>query len=254
MEYKIRSTGNELTHWGIKGMHWGVRRYQNKDGSLTQAGKKRYAEEEAKLKAREKTIKGREKAAARQAKLEAKKAELDAREKALDDPKSVAKLAPVVPKKKTIGDLTDDELRNETNRMRLEKEYYDARKNLAVANPPKVSAGKKFVTGLLDDVVIPASKSAGKAWLEKFMKRKLGLEDKASLERLEKQAKQLKATKEIEEYKRDIEKLRKGKSDDGYSLDELLEAYRNIPEETRNDLADAAKIQENLNKVNKKKN
>lgn len=31
-----------LTHWGIKGMKWGVRRYQNKDGSLTPAGKKRY--------------------------------------------------------------------------------------------------------------------------------------------------------------------------------------------------------------------
>lgn len=31
----------ELYHWGIKGMKWGVRRYQNKDGSLTAAGKKR---------------------------------------------------------------------------------------------------------------------------------------------------------------------------------------------------------------------
>lgn len=31
-----------LTHAGVKGMKWGVRRYQNKDGSLTPAGKKRY--------------------------------------------------------------------------------------------------------------------------------------------------------------------------------------------------------------------
>ena len=31
-----------LSHHGIKGMRWGVRRYQNKDGSLTSAGKKRY--------------------------------------------------------------------------------------------------------------------------------------------------------------------------------------------------------------------
>ena len=36
----IEST--ELIHYGIKGMKWGVRRYQNKDGSLTAAGKKRY--------------------------------------------------------------------------------------------------------------------------------------------------------------------------------------------------------------------
>ena len=32
----------ELYHHGVKGMKWGVRRYQNKDGSLTPAGKKRY--------------------------------------------------------------------------------------------------------------------------------------------------------------------------------------------------------------------
>lgn len=32
---------NELMHYGIKGMKWGVRRYQNADGSLTPAGKKR---------------------------------------------------------------------------------------------------------------------------------------------------------------------------------------------------------------------
>ena len=31
----------ELYHHGVKGMKWGVRRYQNKDGSLTPAGKKR---------------------------------------------------------------------------------------------------------------------------------------------------------------------------------------------------------------------
>ena len=34
-----------IQHFGILGMHWGVRRYQNADGSLTAAGKKRYAAE-----------------------------------------------------------------------------------------------------------------------------------------------------------------------------------------------------------------
>lgn len=33
--------GTELRHYGVKGMKWGVRRYQNKDGSLTALGKER---------------------------------------------------------------------------------------------------------------------------------------------------------------------------------------------------------------------
>ena len=32
-----------LAHHGIKGMKWGIRRYQNEDGTLTAAGKRRYA-------------------------------------------------------------------------------------------------------------------------------------------------------------------------------------------------------------------
>jgi len=33
--------GNSLYHHGVKGMRWGVRRYQNPDGSLTEEGKRR---------------------------------------------------------------------------------------------------------------------------------------------------------------------------------------------------------------------
>lgn len=38
----IHSPSNEIYHWGIPGMRWGIRRYQNPDGTLTELGKQHY--------------------------------------------------------------------------------------------------------------------------------------------------------------------------------------------------------------------
>ncbi len=46
--YSIAPYSSELYHHGIKGQKWGVRRFQNADGSLTAAGKRRAAKQEIK--------------------------------------------------------------------------------------------------------------------------------------------------------------------------------------------------------------
>ena len=53
---------NDLYHHGILGQKWGVRRFQNKDGSLTSAGKKRYNDDiaNAKIKVDETKLKYKE--------------------------------------------------------------------------------------------------------------------------------------------------------------------------------------------------
>ena len=107
---------SELYHHGILGMKWGVRRYQNYDGSLTDAGRKHYGgltnrvrNYIAARRAKKKRLAAIEK---RKATVEARKAHEAEKQEALNsgDPNKV---------KKFHNELTNDELRAATDRIRL---------------------------------------------------------------------------------------------------------------------------------------
>lgn len=104
----------ELYHYGVEGMRWGVRRYQNPDGSYTSLGKRR---ERKHYKAERKKI----------------EAEITRdRKKALNEMRS----------------LSDEELNARTNRLRKEKEFYNLNKDFNKDNSnDKISKVAKKYTG-----------------------------------------------------------------------------------------------------------
>lgn len=153
---------NELRHAGIKGMRWGIRRYQNKDGSLTELGKKRYMRD-----AREQGFDKQDTSTGKYYKTSKKNGRSDlevdvnryvredlSRTKRLTDESSQManklksfndtqmKNRPKV--KMDLSSKTDKELRDEINRAFLEKQYND------LFSPQTESKGREYASRVLE--------------------------------------------------------------------------------------------------------
>lgn len=134
---------NELLHWGIKGMKWGRRRYQNKDGSLTPAGKKRYE----KLSGELDSLKGPAE----------KKSQEDyetAKAKAIKSGSAAEVL-------KYKGDLSQQEMQSIQNRLRWEHDMADTAKRDAIA-----AQGKSKIDQMNEklDKAVNTANTVAKTW------------------------------------------------------------------------------------------
>lgn len=162
----------ELYHHGIKGMKWGIRRYQNKDGSLTPAGEKRRAKLEGKL----------------------DKLGGPSKKKTADDSDNVQPA-----KKKTASEMDDNELSRAINRARMEDEYRRLRPE------PQPVEKNAFAKQLVNDMVKPALINSGRQFLQNTLNKAAEniLKGKADPDSID----ALKKTYEKLDYKQKIDKM-----------------------------------------------
>ena len=157
---------NELCHYGIHGMRWGIRRYQNKDGTLTTAGQKRYRKELARLKNEEVVLKNRKKVEAKFEKLNSKRKELDDMRDELSGKRS--KKVENIDKPK---ELSDQELAQKVARLRMEKDRLDLERQISELTPKKISVGKQMIEKFGPTIVRTLWNDVGKPNINNFIKK-----------------------------------------------------------------------------------
>lgn len=125
-------------HHGIHGMHWGVRRYQNKDGSLTAAGRKRINQ------------------------LDSEYQRLTGKKLSKSSESNTVKKTSAKPKK--ISEMTNEEIQEKINRIRLER-------TLESLTPKDISSGEKFAKFIGDSTVKIAKERGTKVAGDLFEKK-----------------------------------------------------------------------------------
>lgn len=209
-----------LAHHGIMGQRWGVRRFQNKDGTLTSAGRKRYGDDGDTENAQVRS--GIYSKAKEKFKLKSKKqSDQDSSSKNLDQNNEATSFL------KSYKDMTNEELRQMKTRYDLEREYLISKHKLEEEllypnsnnnnnnnnnyNKNKNNNEKSFREKFKDEVIKPVLISSSKKWLEQvtnmtFDKVFKKDEDKESVEYLKREADKWVSKKKISEAQRQIRK------------------------------------------------
>ena len=130
-ELSIRPSNDYLAHHGIRGMKHGRNRYQNEDGTWTEEGLRRRRQREGFGEGKEERKAA--KAAARTEKKEARKAARAEAKAAYQEER----------RKKNVKKLTDEELKNRIERLKMENEYRELKRS------PLVKSGEQFISDYL---------------------------------------------------------------------------------------------------------
>lgn len=170
--YFVERSPDYLEHHGILGQKWGIRRFQNPDGSLTEEGRKRYGDiltpDQMKNMIKSYNLRtGKNKKINKNTTFKTSHGTYDYKGRRIDTDTNVEdpgnKEKPEYNTKKKPSEMTDEELEYATARQKAERLYKEeyAKNN---PNPPeKVSYAKQFMNNLRDDMVdtIPRSIAAG---------------------------------------------------------------------------------------------
>lgn len=164
----------ELYHHGILGQKWGIRRYQNADGTLTSEGRERMLARARKYESKANITVGESYSAKlRRAKLnqKAKEARYEVRKSDLKKArlkKAEKKDSSENNAKRSVKDMSDEELKRGIARAKLENEYRQL-------YPKHVSAGRKFASYVFKRMILPSATSVGTAYFTKVGKKWLGI-------------------------------------------------------------------------------